>query len=36
MKENFRYVDAQKVTGQLDELIKKPIYSIGREALQKY
>lgn len=32
----YRYVDAQKVTKQLDELIKKPIYSIGKAALQKY
>lgn len=36
MKQHDRYVDAKKVTSQLDELIKKPIYSIGKSALQKY
>ncbi len=32
----YKYVDAKAVTEKLDELIKKPIYSIGRDALQKY
>ena len=36
MKPNYRYVDAKKVTAQLDELIKQPICSINKEALQKY
>ena len=36
MKPNYRYVDAKKVTAQLDELIKKPICSIGKQALEKY
>lgn len=30
------YVDAAKVTAQLDELIKKPIYSVKKEALEDY
>jgi glutamate-1-semialdehyde 2,1-aminomutase len=30
------YPDANKITGQLDELIKKPIYTIRPEALKKY
>ncbi|MCM1285923.1 MAG: aminotransferase class III-fold pyridoxal phosphate-dependent enzyme [Acetobacter sp.] len=30
------YLDADKVTKQLDELIKKPIYSISPDALKKY
>lgn len=30
------YLDANKVTKQLDELIKKPIYSVSPEALKKY
>jgi glutamate-1-semialdehyde 2,1-aminomutase len=36
MEKAYRYVDAQAVTSKLDELIKKPVYSIGRDALQKY
>ena len=36
MKPNFRYVDAKKVTEQLDALIKLPIRSISKDALQKY
>lgn len=36
MEPRYRYVDAKKVTLELDELIKKPIYSIGKEALKKY
>lgn len=32
----YRYVDAKAVTAKLDELIKKPILSISREALKKY
>ena len=30
------YPDADMVTAQLDALIKKPIYSIGRDALDRY
>src|SRR5665647_354981 len=39
MNQNFaisEYPDAEKVTRQLDELIKKPIYSISPDALKKY
>ncbi|HWR19892.1 MAG TPA: aminotransferase class III-fold pyridoxal phosphate-dependent enzyme [Clostridia bacterium] len=36
MKPNYRYVDAKKVTAQLDDLIKQPIRSINKDALQKY
>jgi len=36
MKLNYRYVDAQAVTEKLDELIQKPIYSVGKAALKKY
>ena len=32
----INYPDAQAVQKQLDELIKKPIYSISPEALKKY
>ncbi len=32
----IHYPDAEKVTEQLDALIKKPIYSIGRDALKQY
>lgn len=36
MKTSYRYVDAKKVTAQLDDLIKKPIHGIGKEALASY
>ena len=36
MEKLYRYVDAQTVTRELDELIKKPIYSVSKSALQKY
>jgi glutamate-1-semialdehyde 2,1-aminomutase len=36
MEKLYRYVDARGVTAKLDELIKKPIYSVGKDALQKY
>ena len=39
MGNNFaiqNYLDADKVTKELDALIKKPIYSIRPEALKKY
>ena len=39
MGNNFaikNYLDADKVTKELDALIKKPIYSIKPEALKKY
>lgn len=39
MDKNFaitEYPDAEKVTKQLDELIKKPIYTIRKDALKKY
>ena len=36
MKTPYRYVDAKGVTERLDALIKKPVYSIGREALRRY
>ncbi len=36
MKPRYRYVDAKAVTAKLDELIQKPIYSIGKAALKKY
>lgn len=36
MKASYRYVDAGAVTKKLDALIQKPIYSIGKAALQKY
>lgn len=36
METPYRYVDAKAVTARLDELIKKPVYSIRKEALQKY
>src|SRR5659263_373279 len=39
MNKNFaisEYPDAKKITRQLDELIKKPIYTIRPEALKKY
>ena len=32
----INYPDAQAVQKQLDELIKKPIYSISPEALKNY
>ncbi len=31
-----KYLDADAVTKQLDELIKKPVYSIKKKALQEY
>jgi glutamate-1-semialdehyde 2,1-aminomutase len=31
-----KYPDAKKITQDLDELIKKPIFSIRRDALEKY
>jgi glutamate-1-semialdehyde 2,1-aminomutase len=31
-----QYLDAEKVTKQLDELIKKPVYSIKKEYLDEY
>lgn len=36
MKPRYRYVDAKAVTDKLDALIKKPVCSIGKQALQKY
>ena len=39
MNENYaisEYPDAKKITKQLDELIKKPIYTVHPEALKKY
>jgi len=36
MSPNYRYVDAQTVTEKLDELIQKPICSVGKSALKKY
>lgn len=36
MEPRYRYVDAKTVTAKLDELIERPICSIGKEALQKY
>jgi len=30
------YLDADKITKELDELIKKPMYSISKEALENY
>lgn len=39
MDNNFaitEYPDAEKVTKQLDELIKKPIYTIRKDALKRY
>ncbi len=36
MQPRYRYVDAKAVTKKLDELIKKPIYGIGKAALEKY
>ena len=30
------YLDAKEVTHQLDELIKKPVYSIDPDELAKY
>ncbi|MDF3001981.1 MAG: aminotransferase class-III [Bacillota bacterium] len=39
MQNNFsitKYPDAKKITAQLDELIKQPIYSIRPDALKKY
>jgi glutamate-1-semialdehyde 2,1-aminomutase len=36
MTPRYRYVDAKGVTAQLDELIRKPISSVGKEALQAY
>lgn len=39
MQKNFsitNYPDAKKITAQLDELIKQPIYSIHPDALKKY
>lgn len=36
MEPRYRYVDTKTVTKKLDELIKKPIYSIGKAALEKY
>lgn len=32
----YRYVDAAAVTAKLDNLIRKPIYSVNRTALKKY
>ncbi len=32
----YRYVDTKAVTQKLDALIQKPIYSIGKAALQQY
>lgn len=32
----YRYVDAGAVTARLDELIKKPIYTLNKEVLKKY
>lgn len=36
MEPYYRYVDAGRVTKQLDELIKMPIHSISRTALKRY
>ncbi|QOX63762.1 aminotransferase class III-fold pyridoxal phosphate-dependent enzyme [Anoxybacterium hadale] len=39
MQHNFsitKYPDAKKITAQLDELIRQPIYSIRPDALKKY
>ncbi len=36
MTPRYRYVDAKSVTAQLDELIRKPISSVGKQALQAY
>lgn len=36
MKPRYRYVNAKAVTEKLDELIRKPVCSIGKEALQNY
>ena len=36
MNPRYRYVDTKAVTQKLDELIRKPIYGIGREALRRY
>ena len=36
MNTPYRYVDAKAVTAKLDELIKKPVYSMRSEALKKY
>ncbi len=36
METPYRYVDAKAVTSRLDELIRKPIHSVGKEALRKY
>lgn len=39
MEEKFsisKYINVDEVTKQLDELIKKPIYTISNEALKKY
>lgn len=36
MQTPYRYLDAKAITKSLDELIKKPMYSIGRDAMKKY
>lgn len=36
MEPSYRYVDAAQVTKKLDELIKLPMYGIGKAALEKY
>lgn len=36
MTPRYRYVDAKGVTAQLDALIRKPISSVGKDALQAY
>ncbi len=36
MKPRYRYVDAKAVTKKLDNLIQKPIHSIGKAALETY
>ena len=36
MEPRYRYVDAKAVSASLDALIKQPIHSIGKEALQRY
>lgn len=36
MQPPYRYVDAQAVVRALDALIKKPVYSVGSTAMQRY
>ncbi len=36
MEPRYRYVDAKAVSASLDALIKQPIHTIGKEALQRY